>query len=173
MTFELSHEELQELLPAAAIEILEGGELERIMAHISSCPECAEMLDQYRAVAAALSARLSPHQLRPDRATAVRSRLMARVGAERTAKATTHRSLRTLLPFSGWLVAAGVASVLLVHHSIHRPVDYGWLVAGVLGLILLAVGVYALIQRARVASLRSTLAGLQKSGLPGNERGLH
>jgi hypothetical protein len=55
----------------------------------------------------------------------------------------------------GWMVAAGLAGLLLVHHSVHRPVDYGWLIAGILTLLVLALAVYALKQRARLTALRN------------------
>jgi len=53
-----------------------------------------------------------------------------------------------------------MAGVLLVHHSVHRPVAYGWLVAGALALVLLALGVYVRIQRARVRALEERLRSL-------------
>jgi hypothetical protein len=53
-------------------------------------------------------------------------------------------------------VAAGLAGVLLVHHGFHRPLAYGWVVAGLLAIILVGVVVYALAQRARVAELEGS-----------------
>ena len=51
------------------------------------------------------------------------------------------------------MVAAGLAGILLVHHSVHRPLDYGWLAAAFLGVVLLAVGVDARVQRNRLVEL--------------------
>jgi hypothetical protein len=51
------------------------------------------------------------------------------------------------------MLAAGLAGILLVHHSVHRPLDYGWLAAAFLGVVLLAVGIYAWVQRSRVVEL--------------------
>lgn len=57
------------------------------------------------------------------------------------------------------MVAAGLAGILLVHHSVHRPLDHGWLVAGLLVMVLLAVGIYARMQRRRVVELQDRLTG--------------
>lgn len=52
---------------------------------------------------------------------------------------------------AGWLVAAGMASLLLTHHSFHRPLDLGWLAASALGVVALVLGyqVYSLRKRLR------------------------
>jgi hypothetical protein len=52
-----SHEELRVMLPAPALEILEGPDLERVLAHLQECVECARLLREYREVAAALGSR--------------------------------------------------------------------------------------------------------------------
>ena len=60
------------------------------------------------------------------------------------------------------MVAAGLASVLLVHHSIHQTLDYGWLAAGGLAFLLVGVGLYALVQRNRAAALRDRVVDLER-----------
>jgi hypothetical protein len=51
------------------------------------------------------------------------------------------------------MVAAGLAGILLVHYSVHRPLDNGWLAAAFLGVVLLVVRVYAWVQRNRLVEL--------------------
>ncbi len=150
----LEHEEMQELLPAAALEILEGAELERLLAHLDECAECVELLRQYRDAAAGLALLAPTRRLDPARSAAVRSRLMARVQANRGTHAA--RALR-VDRWMGWMVAAGLAGVLLVHHSVHRTLDYGWLAAGVLAFALAALGIYARKQQRRAAELQKRL----------------
>ena len=58
MTQGLQHEEMQEMLPEAALEVLEGTELERLQAHLAECPACVHLLSQYRDAAAKLALQL-------------------------------------------------------------------------------------------------------------------
>ncbi len=147
------HEEVQELLAAAALEIIDGVELQQALTHVSGCSECAQLLDQYRKVVATLALQLPSQPVDPDRAAALRARLLARVQAG-------HRlqPVSWMERYSGWMVAAGLAGVLLVHHSVHRPLDYGWLAAGVLTLVLVLLGGYARALRSRLAARRDRLA---------------
>ena len=138
------HEAVQELLAAAALGLLEDAELQRVMAHTSDCPECARLLQEYRETAVNLALMLPPQRLDPARSARTKARLLARVRAEK-GKGTIHA--RTAGRWAGWLVAAGLAGIVLMHHSVHRPVDYGWLAAGILALVLVGVGVYARLQR--------------------------
>lgn len=150
-----NHEEVQELLPSAALDILDGGELQQVLAHVAACAECAQLLERYNEVAAGLSLQLPARPLQADRAAAVRARLLAKARGERSAVLpASRRTASTVYRWSGWLVAASLASVLLVHHSVHRTLDYGWLAAGVLMFLLVGVGVYAMAQRSRAAALR-------------------
>src|ERR671920_2577264 len=48
------HAELQELLPGAALEILDEGESEIVRDHVAGCPECDQLLNGYREAAAAI-----------------------------------------------------------------------------------------------------------------------
>lgn len=132
------HEEIQEILPAAALGTLEAADLDPV---------------RNRAVRARLVARARMDQ--PGRA-----------GAPDYARlpSTSQRALATVYRWSGWMVAAGLAGVLLVHHSIHRPLDYGWLAAGVLVVVILGLGVYTRVQRSRVAALEARLADLGAKG---------
>jgi Putative zinc-finger len=146
------HAELQEILPAAALEMLDPGEAERVLAHVRDCEECAGLLRQYRDAAAVLALQLPARPMSSERASAIRARLLARARSVR-AIPITRRASSMIYQWSGWMVAAGLAGILLVHHSIHRPLAYGWLVAAVLGVLVLALGVYGWVQRNRVAEL--------------------
>ncbi len=153
----LTHEELEEMLPAAALDILEPTELEQVLAYARDHPECAKLLQEYRDAAARLSLGLPRRRLDPVRAGALRSSLMARA-AGRTGGRVDGRTEGPALglrigQWMGWAVAAGLASILLVHHSVHRSLDYGWLAAGILVVVLMGLAIYARGQRRRVVEL--------------------
>jgi hypothetical protein len=155
------HTEWAELLPAAALDLLEGDELHRVEAHTRECTECSRLLQDYRDAAASIGMGLPSDPLDRDRSQLMRAELLARAGSlEPRLKSGPRpwaRFVAARVPaWSGWAVAAGLAGVLLVHHGFHRPVAYGWVVAGVLAIILVGVGVYALAQRARVAELEGS-----------------
>ena len=157
------HDELQEMLPAAALQILEPAELEQVLAHVRICRDCTKLLQEYREATAAFWLQLSPRQLDPARSRAVRARLMARARTDQSVQPvdrdfaaqlpSSGRATTLIYRWSGWMVAAGLAGVLLVHHSVHRPLDHGWLAAGVLVVLLIGLGIYARVQRSRVAEL--------------------
>ena len=154
-----SHDQVQELLAGAALEILEPAELDAVTRHVGECPDCAAMLETYRATAAELSARLPARERSPQHAAESRRRLLSRVRDARVVAAGHRRRAAALVRWSGWAVAAGLAGVLAIHHSIHRPVDYGWLAAGVLSVILLGLALYAWIQRSRLEALEAEMRG--------------
>jgi hypothetical protein len=157
----LSHDQLEQLLPAAALEILEGNELLSLTSHLQECSTCARLLQSYREILASVATGLPEQPFPPARSARVRARLLARVGRGASLPAMggsrTRRSPGWVDRWAGWAVAAAMAGVLLVHHSVHRPVAYGWLVAGVLTLLLLGLGVYTRIQRARLRGLQQQL----------------
>ena len=155
-----SHEQLQEMLPAAALDILEGPELEPVLAHTRDCAECARLLQEYRDGAATLALGLPARQMDPLRSVRLRSRLMARVRADGQQRGS--RGGARVGQWAGWLIAASLAGVLLIHHSVHRTVDYGWLTAGGLTLLLVGVAAFAMVQRNRSRVLRDRLADLER-----------
>jgi anti-sigma factor RsiW len=163
MSLTPSHEELEEMLPAAALDILQPAELEQVLAYVRNHPECAKLLQEYRDAAAALALELPGRQLDPVRARALRARLMARARTDPAAPLSSSRRPSSIIyQWSGWMVAAGLASVLLLHHSVHRPLDYGWLATGALLAILTAVGIYARVQRGRATALEHRVADLER-----------
>jgi hypothetical protein len=153
-----NHAELQEILPAAALEMLDPAEAERVLAHVRDCEECAGLLRQYRDAAAVLALQLPARPMSSERASATRARLLARARSDR-AIPITRKASSMIYQWSGWMVAAGLTGILLVHHSVHRPLDHGWLAAGVLVVILLVVGIYAVVQRRRISELEDRLDG--------------
>jgi anti-sigma factor RsiW len=155
------HTEIQEKLPAAALAILEPAEMEQVRVHIRDCAECARLLEEYRDSATILSLQLPPSPMKAARHDALRARLLAR--AKATPNKVTRKASTMIYQWSGWMVAAGLAGILLVHHSVHRPLDYGWLAAAFLGVVLLAVGVYAGVQRSRVTELEGRQTGTDLS----------
>ena len=151
------HAEIQEQLPAAALAILEPAEMEQVQAHVLVFPECGALLEQYREAATAMPLQLPPTPMDARQNDALRARLLAR--AKATPNKVTRKAGSMIYQWSGWMVAAGLAGILLVHHSIHRPLDHGWLAAAFLGVVLLAVGTYAWVQRRRVAELQDRVTG--------------
>ena len=159
------HAEMQEKLAAAALGILNSAEMDQIRAHIRGCPECATLLEEYRDTTTALALQLPHTQMEAGRSDALRARLLAHARSK-PRNQVTRKASSMIYQWSGWMVAAGLAGILLVHHSVHRPLDYGWLAAAFLGVVLLAVGVYARVQRNRLVELerRSGEVGERASG---------
>lgn len=166
------------MIPAAALETLDGAELIRVLEHVQGCDECTRLLAEYRDVAAAIPLLLPERQLDRGRSAEIRSRLLDRVRAE-TREQPAEPQRRPGLPgtgaslspgsrtgWMGWLVAAGLAGVLLMHHSVHQELDYGWLAAGVLALLALGLGVYAGVQRRRLKVLRDQLSSRGSGAVP-------
>jgi anti-sigma factor RsiW len=154
-----SHQEADELLPAAALEMLEGEDLGRLLAHTGECSVCAQRLDEYRSAVAALALALPPQPMKPVRSGQLRERLLSRARNNPSARARSRWGGADR--WAGWAVAAGLGGVLLVHHGLHRPLAYGWVLAGAVTIALVAVGVYALVQRGRVSALEDRLARLE------------
>jgi anti-sigma factor RsiW len=164
-----SHQEANELLAAAALEMLEGEDLGRVLTHAGECPECTRRLDEYRGAVAALALALPSQPMQSVRSGQLRERLLARARNNPQPNVTGQKRAAPVRSrwggvdrWAGWTVAAGLAGVLLVHHGLHRPLAYGWVVAGVGTIALVAFGVYAMIQRGRVSALEHRLADSEK-----------
>lgn len=163
MTETSSHDELRDQLAEVALETLEGEELQRVLLHTRECPECARRLDEYREVVSRLAMQLPARSMNPDRSSALRARLVGR-----TLRGAAHPGFSSRRPafiqWTGWLVAAGIAGVLLIHHAVHRPLDYGWLVAGALLVALASLATYVRTQRRRATVLEERLRALEQQG---------
>ena len=162
----MDHEELKELLPGAALDILAEAERRQVLAHVRECAECAATLEEYRAATGELALLLPEAPMSDIGRASVRRRLLAR------ARSGDHRrpGREWRRGWAGWAVAAGLAGVLLMHHAVHRPLDYGWLAAGGLMVVLVLVGIYAWVQRARVATLELRLDGREEDDAAGFRR---
>ena len=158
MTEALTHEDVEQLIPAAALEILEGEELVRVTAHARDCAECARQLESYRQVLSSVATTLPRRPLDPARSGMLKARLLTRARSHPSASSylrptAGQRITRALNLWGGWAVAAGLTGVLLVHHSVHRPLDYGWLAAGILTIVVLSLAVYVRHLRTRLSAL--------------------
>jgi hypothetical protein len=171
----LTHAELEELLPAAALDILDGNELLEVTTHTRDCAQCALQLESYREAVAGLGNALPQWPLDPARSARLRARVLARAAGKDPVRRDVVAPARAKDPaggwagWAGWAVAAGLSGVLLVHHSVHRPVAYGWLIAGILTLILLAVVLQLQRQRARISALQDQVADLTANSSPPRE----
>jgi len=150
------HADIVELLPAAALGILDRPELEPVLAHVRSCPECTRELQALRELVGSLALALATEPLEKDRAAHLRTRVMNRT-RRRPALPRVSRAIIAAERWSGWMVAAGLATLLLSHHAVHEPLDYGWLTAAVLGVALVILGLYARLLRKRVIALMNIL----------------
>jgi hypothetical protein len=57
----------------------------------------------------------------------------------------------------GWAVAAGLASLLLTHHSFHAPLSFGWITAAVLGIVVVGLGIYISVLRDRLRTAKDPI----------------
>jgi anti-sigma-K factor RskA len=99
----MTHEELVELIPLAAIEALPAGEAREVRRHCAGHPPCAQILADYERVAAELGAGVPMQPLPPQLA----ERLRSRVGSGR----------RFALPFAfpaGFSPGLAAAALLLL-----------------------------------------------------------
>jgi anti-sigma factor RsiW len=106
---------------------------ERLLdAHLVMCPACAALLEEERAVDAALAARFAAVEAPPALAVRVR----ARIDDERPSPAAARPWLADALNAAGMVVALGAAGALAA---------VGGVVGAVLSLTALAVGTYPLL----------------------------
>ena len=169
---ETNHEEAEVALAAEALDAFGGEERERLLAHLATCLPCrhehAELSD-----AAATLVYLAPERaMEPSRSDRLRARLLARAAAD-SGRFTTSpsgpaergisRSTRStrLTGWVGWLLAAGMAALLLGHHGFHRPLNFGWIAAGILGVLFVGAAAYAAWQREEVSTLRDRMAAVE------------
>lgn len=172
------HEQYRSALAAAALDGLTDRENEALFAHVAGCPECARELAEYYDTTVVLGLLAPPRPLAPERVQGIRSRLLARAAADGVADspAAAPHPLRGASPepvpdirpaaangvvprWTGWLVAAGLAALLVTHHAFHQTLGFGWLAAGVLMFFSVGLGAYAVWERDRVLVLRAAIGG--------------
>jgi hypothetical protein len=118
----MNHDEARDLLAALAFDSLDATDEARVLAHVTTCSECAAELKELRAAAATMAfATQSRHDI--ERAAAVKGRLMARVQASkdatlappgiRTAKSGGTFANRAAIAASILILASSSLSVML------------------------------------------------------------
>jgi len=158
------HEEFRIALAAEALDALSGPERAELLAHLGECDACTAELAELRGLAVALDDAVPPARLDPERSARMRARLVERAAADAGSRVLPLRPPRPrrvpgwVTAGSGWLVAAGLAALLLTHHSFHRPLSMGWVVAAALGIALFSLGVYAVRRHREAEALRRRLA---------------
>jgi hypothetical protein len=160
-TFDREHQQVQ-----AALAALTGPEGDALLAHVQACAECSRGFAEVQDALLAVLYLPPPRSLDAGRSETVRERLLGRVGGAAPAPAPAAaapppRRPLVLVGAGGWLVAAGLATMLLTHHSFHRPLQFGWIVASALGAALLGAALYLLGERRRSVYLRERLAALE------------
>jgi hypothetical protein len=149
----------------AALAALTGPDGDALLAHVRSCAECSRGLAGVQDALLAVLYLPPPRSLDAERSETVRRRVLGRVAAAAPAHAPVPspppRRPLALVGAGGWLVAAGLATMLLTHHSFHRPLQFGWIVASALGSALLGAALYLRGERRRSVHLRERLAALE------------
>jgi hypothetical protein len=139
--------------------LLSGAERAALLVHLRECGECAGALAKVQDALLAALYLPPPRPMHPAHAVDVRERLLARIasaarGAEQGARRMPHA-------IGGWMVAAGLAVLVLVRHAFQRPLNVGSVVAAVLGVALFGAARYITAERHRSAVLRERLAALE------------
>ncbi|MEP7199063.1 MAG: anti-sigma factor [Chloroflexota bacterium] len=115
----MTHEELLELIPLAAIDALSAAERAAVRAHVATCSSCADRLAEYARVAAALLAS-APTAIPPP---SVEANLRARIQAASIPTRSTQGFWRRWFAWPRWALAtAAVAALALVAFGV-------WMVA--------------------------------------------
>jgi hypothetical protein len=149
------HDRIQGVLAALA-----GPERDALLGHLHGCDACARSLAAVQDDLLAALYLPPPRPMDAERQGDVRARLLARAGGASPAEAAPRR-VRPVGGAAGWMVAAGLATLLLTHHTFHQPLAFGWMVAATLGIALFAVALYVAAERRRSATLRDRLAMLE------------
>lgn len=144
----------------AALSALSGPEGDALLAHLRECDSCAASLARVQDALLAALYLPPPRPMDATRQEEVRARLLARAGEAAHAASRSPR-----LPLAGaaggWLAAAGLATLLLTHHSFHRPLGFGWVAASLLGAALFGAALYLFAERRRYRTLATRLAALE------------
>ncbi len=166
----MSHDEMTDLLAAEALDLLVPEERRGLVDHLEVCGSCARELSGLRAAAASLAFLPPEIPMESARSQRVRARLLERArndvmaGGSKAAAGSTPSDDAQIVPRAGrrrldisgmvgWAVAAGLASLLLTHHTFHRPLEIGWIAASVLGITLAVLGIYVAVLRNRLRRL--------------------
>lgn len=158
------HEELRAIVASTEPRIASADQIDRILQHAEGCAECAPPLRSY--AARAVLARTPVVRLDPDRSARLRARVLAGATSRPAARVARPARRPSAVRGGGWLAAAALAVALLTHHGFHQPLNSGWLAAAAIALVALGVGVYAVAQRRRVATLEYEMRFRDGAGEP-------
>lgn len=139
-------------------------ERQRLLDHMAGCAQCRRALAGV--VDGVVPAGVGEEALDPLRSAKLRARLLERAANDRQIEALSGRSRLRLPAGGGWLVAAGLATLLLSHHAFHRPLMLGWVVSAFLAFVCFGLGVHAFVQRRELDRLKRELhqATVSKDG---------
>ncbi|HEX8322213.1 anti-sigma factor [Longimicrobium sp.] len=173
MTTDMTHDEVREALGAEALGALDGGERERVLAHVAGCDACRAELGALRE-AAALVAHAAPHRpLAPARAADLRSRLLARAAADGVSRTSQDEVTIEAAPVPAALPVPRVDAeparpapsrsdvIPITSARRGRGPMAGWLAAAASLLLLIAAGVYASGLRQQVDALQARATRLE------------
>jgi anti-sigma-K factor RskA len=146
MSDRTGHDTVRELLALAALDALSPEERHALDAHLTTCDECRRELAALRDGVASIAESLPAREMAPERAAAMRARLMERAIEDR-AEVTPIRA---------------PASSSSTSHVGARPSSTRWLAAAALVLAAAAIA-YGLGQRGAIAQLASHVAALRDS----------
>jgi anti-sigma-K factor RskA len=114
----VEHRELQDLIPAHALDALEADDAVQLEAHIESCPECRRELDELRETTALLAFATDP--VEPP--ASLRAAILDAVAEPVPARARPRVRLAFLRgAFAGTL--AGAAIALVIGIALHNQLD--------------------------------------------------
>ena len=146
------HDAVRELLALAALDALSPAERHELDAHLTTCDECQRELAALRDGVASIAESLPAREIAPERAAAMRARLMERAIEDRAG----------VTPIRAPSSPASPPSPSSTSHVGGRPSSTRWLAAAALVLAASAVA-YGLSQRGAIAQLASHVAALRDS----------
>jgi anti-sigma-K factor RskA len=146
------HDAVRELLALAALDALSPEDRHALDVHLTTCDECQRELAALRDGVASIAESLPARAMDPERAAAMRARLMARAVEDRTYVA----------PIRGPSSPSSTPAPSSTSHSAARRSSTRWLAAAA---FLLAAGAiaYGLGQRGAVTRLASHISALRDS----------
>lgn len=139
MSDAMTHDEARERLEDLALELLDGIERGRVLAHIAGCPICRAELDALQRTVSELTYAVMPVSMSADQRERVRTRLLARARADLLAPSAADVSVTRSSP------------VPLARRS--RFTHSAWLAAAASVIALLSVGAMMKMQRERAVML--------------------
>jgi len=145
------HDAVRELLALAALDALSPAERHELDAHLTTCDECQRELASLRDGVASIAESLPAREIAPERAAAMRARLMERAIEDRAGVTPTRAPASPSSPAPSSTPHLGA-----------RPSSTRWLAAAALVLAAASIA-YGLGQRSAITQLASHVAALRDS----------